>query len=173
MTMTTVTENRRVAYDPTKPRLAEPDEIEEVMTMCRHLHRENGIFPLDEVGLREDMLAALNRQSGIVGVMGSHHKLEAIMYLMLAKFRHTREMHLEEIFSYVPPNHRKSTHAKLMIEWAKEMADGLGVRLLIGIISTVRTEAKVRLYRRQLGAPVGAFFLYGTNKQVAGNGTEH
>lgn len=141
--------------------------------MCRHLHREIGLYTLEEVFVRERMMEALNRTNGIVGVMGAHHKLEAIMYLTLCSCWYTREVHLEEMFSYVAPNHRKSTHAKLMVEWAKEMADGLGVRLFIGIVSTVRTEAKVRLYRRQLGVPVGAYFIYGTNKQVAGNGTEH
>lgn len=172
-------------YDPTKPRLAEPDEINDVMAMCKSLHRENGQFPLDEEKVRARMIAALSRtQGGIVGVIGEHHRIEAMMYLTLSQFWYTNEMHVEEIFSYVspahrrspdvkPPFHRRPSHAILLVEWAKETADSLGLRLFIGIVSTIKTEAKVRLYRRLLGPPVGAYFIYGQNRQPAGNGTEH
>lgn len=159
--------------DPVNPRLAEPDELNDVMAMCKALHRENGQFPLNEEKLRERMEAAVNRKWGMVGVIGHHHKIEALIFMTIAQFWYTDENHLEELFSYVSPQHRKTTHAKRLVEWAKETADTLGMKLLIGIISTIKTEAKVRLYRRQLGAPIGAYFLYGFNRQTAGNNTEH
>jgi GNAT superfamily N-acetyltransferase len=174
MTMTTVTENRRVAYDPSKPRLAEPDEINEVVRMAKAGYREQAQYAIDELMLIEGMRRALAREDyGIVYVIGAHRKIEAIMYLTLAQFRFTKEQHIEDIFLYVSPLHRRTTHAKWLIETAKEAADKLGVRLFLSVVSTLRTEAKVRLYRRQLGPPVGAYFVYGTNKQVFGNGTEH
>ena len=66
---------------------------------------------------------------------------------------------LVELFNFVHPAHRRSTHAKSLIGHAKGYADQLGIPLVIGIISNHRTEAKVRLYRRML-PKAGEFFTY-------------
>lgn len=169
-----VTLVRYSSYGPTKPRLAELDEVDDIMKLCRRLHRENGQFPMDDVMVRERIRDALTREKlGIIGVIGKHHKIEAVIYLMLSSFWFTQEMHVEELFSYVPPEHRKSSHAKMLIEYAKETADALKMRLFIGVVSTIRTQAKVRLYRRQLGEPVGAYFIYGKCGYLVGTDTEH
>ena len=57
--------------------------------------------------------------------------------------------------------------SKDMIAWSKSIADHFGIPLMMGIVSSERTQAKVRLLKRQLGEPVGAFFMYG-QKQAAG-----
>jgi GNAT superfamily N-acetyltransferase len=160
-------------YDPSKPRLAEPDEIDEVMKLCKRLDLENGRFPTNWVKVYERMQEAVNRRSGIVGVIGRHRKLEAIIYLVMSSFWNTDEVHVEEIFAFVPPEHRRSTHAKLLVEFAKETADSMKMRLFMGVVSTIRTQAKVRLYRRMLGEPVGAYFIYGTCGYLQGTDTEH
>jgi hypothetical protein len=161
--------------DPSKPRLAEPDEIDDIMKLCRRLHHENGQhFPLDEAAVYERMTDALSRKKlGIVGVIGAHRKIEAIIYLVLSSFWFTQEMHVEELFSFVPPEFRRSSHAKLLIQFAKETADSLKMKLFIGVVSNIRTQAKVRLYRRLLGEPIGAYFLYGKGGYLQGTNTEH
>jgi GNAT superfamily N-acetyltransferase len=160
-------------YDPTKPRLAEPDEIDDVMKLCKRLDLENGRFPTNWAKVYERMQEAVNRRSGIVGVIGQHRKLEAIIYLVMSSFWNTDEVHIEEIFAYVPPEHRRSTHAKQLIEFAKETADSVKMRLFMGVLSTIRTQAKIRLYRRMLGEPVGAYFIYGKGGYLQGTNTEH
>ena len=50
--------------------------------------------------------------------------------------------------------------------------DDLGIPLIIGVLSNQRTEAKIRLYERQFGAPAGAFFLYNVHTGHE-NVTEH
>lgn len=66
---------------------------------------------------------------------------------------------LEELSSFVLPEFRRSNNAKDLIDFAKGCAKQIGVPLIIGIVSNHRTQAKVELYRRRLGAPAGAFFL--------------
>ena len=73
--------------------------------------------------------------------------------------------HLNEIWCFVHPDHRRSTHARRLIEFGKWCADrlsGEGVRvpLLLGIVTRHRLLPKLRLFQRQ--APqVGAIFMHG------------
>jgi hypothetical protein len=39
----------------------------------------------------------------------------------------------------------------------------MGMPLLIGVQNDVRTKGKLRLYERQFGQPIGAFFKYEPN----------
>ena len=78
---------------------------------------------------------------------------------------------LLELSLYIHPDHRKSTYAKQLMAFSKQASDGLQLNLTIGVFSTVRTDAKVRLYKRQF-TPVGAFFKYtptSAGESVQGN----
>lgn len=138
-----------------------------LMDMCRLLHSENGIFPLDEELVRDMLHRAFNRGGGLIGVIGEKDKLEGMIYLHISNYWYSREVYLEELFNFVHPDHRRSHHAKALIDFAKKCAGGdTGVRLLIGVVSNIQTQAKVRLYERQLGPPAGAFFLYPSEKRM-------
>jgi hypothetical protein len=71
---------------------------------------------------------------------------------------------LEELANFTHPDHRKSKHAETLLQWTKMLSDKLEIPLTIGIISNVRTEAKVRLYRRHFPY-MGGFFVY--NRELA------
>jgi GNAT superfamily N-acetyltransferase len=73
---------------------------------------------------------------------------------------------LDEHLNFVDPAHRSSSHAKALISYAKHCADQIGIRLVIGVLSTKRTKAKVRLYERQL-TPAGCFFVHPAPADVA------
>lgn len=139
-------------------RLANPDDEEGIMALCRMLHEENGLFPLDDDMVRDTIRKAFNKQ-GFIGVIGAKDALEGIIYMVISNFWYSKKPHLEELFNYVHPDHRKSEHAKSLIEFAKKCATN-DIRLVIGVISNTRTEAKIRLYERRLGKPAGAFFVY-------------
>jgi hypothetical protein len=70
---------------------------------------------------------------------------------------------LEERIVFVKKEFRaaKGGRARKLCEFAKQSAERLGLPLMIGILSTERTEGKVRLYRRVFGEPSGAFWLIG------------
>jgi hypothetical protein len=69
---------------------------------------------------------------------------------------------LLELTNFVHPDHRRNRYAKQLINFAKTVSDNLGIDLMIGIVSNKRTEAKIRLYQRQL-QPVGAYFIHHPN----------
>lgn len=132
------------------------------MALLRLLHAENSLegFAMDEDMVRNTLRRAFNRQGGIVGVIGEPGHLEAGIYLSLSQMWYSAAWHLAELWNFVHPDHRRSPHAKSMIAFAKHCAEELSVPLIIGIVSNERTEAKVRLYERQLAKPAGAFFIW-------------
>jgi GNAT superfamily N-acetyltransferase len=95
---------------------------------------------------------------GIIGVVGRTGSLEAMVFLLIGQFWYSTHHHIEELLVFVDPEHRKSKHAQAIIEWMKEQVEKTGLPLMTGIMSTHRTEAKVRLYSRML-PKVGAFFF--------------
>jgi hypothetical protein len=92
-------------------------------------------------------------------VIGAPGNIEAAIFLMIVQHWYASEHHIEELFCYVRPDCRRSTHAKTMITFARDCAEKIGVPLLIGIMTGVRMAAKVRMYRRILGPPAGAYFI--------------
>jgi GNAT superfamily N-acetyltransferase len=141
-------------------RLATPADEPDILAMCGELHAENGVFPMDDGRVREWIGKAIHKKGGIIGLIGPVGALEAIGFLMITCFDYTTEFHLSEQFNFVRPAFRNKPHARALIEWAKGCADELHLKLFIGVISSQRTEAKIRLYRKILGEPSGAWFVY-------------
>lgn len=143
-----------------KVRLAIAEDLPEILALGKELHAENGLMEMNETTIANAARAAVIGNDGIAGVIGKPGHIEGIIYLQLRQFWYSDKMHLEEMFLYIVPEYRRSNHAKAFIEFAKSAALKLGVPLLIGVLSSHRTEAKVRLYERRLGKPAGCYFLF-------------
>ena len=156
------------AHPATIVRLATAHDEQAIMELCHMLHGENGVFAMSDDHVRNILASAFRRQGGIIGVIdGDDGQLEGCILLTIQRMWYSDQFFLDEMFSFVRPDRRGRGQARALIEFAKGAADKIGVPLLIGIISNQRTEAKVRLYQRQLGAPAGAFFLYGARSGEA------
>lgn len=152
---------------PSVVRLAGPADSQEVWRLFLCAHNENSLFPLAPEKVQWLMNRALNPAlippddmgpRGIIGVIGPVGALEAIVFLLIGQFWYSNDHHLEELIVYTDPEHRKSDHARAMIQWMKDQVKNTGLPLMTGILSNHRTEAKVRLYSRML-PKVGAFFF--------------
>lgn len=141
-------------------RLATAQDEPELLRLLRMMHQENGILSLDEDSARRMFARAFEGKGGIIGVIGPPDDIRAAIMLVFSKFWYTNDDHLEDCFNYVRPDHRKSDYAKTLIGFAKNCSDEIGVPLFIGILTNNRMAEKVRLYRRSLGYPAGAFFTY-------------
>jgi hypothetical protein len=142
-------------------RLAMPSDEEEIMEMCRRLHFENGLFELDEPKVRDCLKRYYDRAGAIVGVIGKPSKIEASTCLIFSEMYYSKQWHLAELWNFVMPEYRRSRNAEALLEFGKRSADKIGIPLITGIITNSRTAEKVRLYRRKLGYPAGAFFIHG------------
>lgn len=149
-------------------RIATRDDAPEILKLLNVMHSESGLMPLDEQCAGEFFERAFNRKGGIIGVIGEPGDIEAMIYLLITRFWYTKEHHLEECFNFVRPDQRqKADHARKLLAFAKECADTIQIPLVVGVLTNHRMEGKVRLYRRSLGIPAGAFFVYNANWSMA------
>ena len=144
-------------------RIAQRADEEELMAMCRRLHRENGVFEFDDDKVRSILHKCFDRTGAIVGVIGEPGHIEASICLMISNLYYTADWHLDEFWNFVDADYRRSHNAEALVRFAKDCADKMHIPLLIGIITNRHMAGKVRLYRRLLGSPTGAFFLYNSN----------
>jgi hypothetical protein len=141
-------------------RIATREDEDGVLEMCRRLHTENGLFTLNENKVRDTIRKCYDAKGTIVGVIGPPGGLEASTCLSISDTHYTDDWHLVELWNYVIPECRKSRNAEALIEFGKSCSDRMGIPLFTGIITEKSLAGKVRLYRRRLGNPTGAFFVH-------------
>lgn len=158
---------------PSIVRPAVAADHEEIWRLFRLHADENALFPLCESKVNFYLDRVLNPKSvgaddtgprGLIGVIGPVGALEGAIMLMLASPWYSEEITLDDCMNFVDPGHRKSNHAKALISYAKYLVDRVreghpDFKMTLGVVSTERTAAKIRLYSRQL-EPVGAWFVY-------------
>lgn len=145
-------------------RVGTASDVVPVMEMAFMTARENGVVSPDKDKVLAEFWPALNLDHGVVGIIGEAKKPEGYILLRIGTMWYTTEPTLEERVAYVVPQFRnaKGGRARKLCEFAKMTAEKLGLPLTIGVLSNIRTEAKIRLYRRIFGEPAGAFWLWGT-----------
>lgn len=141
-------------------------DFNDLIALGHEVFHENGLMNLDEDLIRNGALAAIQGVDSVIGCIGPVGAVHAAIHLSMRHFWYTSSPHLEELWAYVRPDYRKSRNAQALVEFAKELAIELNRPLLIGVLSSHRTEAKVKMYRRRLGAPKGAYFLYNAETGV-------
>lgn len=153
--------------NPQRIRVANAADEEDLVQLCAALHAEIGLFGIDfgkvRATLREAYIPPVEVRRAIVGVIGGQGEpVQGAIYLSFNQEWYSPDFFCTEMFNFVYPEFRAHTHnSHDLIAWAKTVSDGFGLPLLIGVLSTDRTEAKVRHYRKQFGPPRGAWFGYG------------
>jgi GNAT superfamily N-acetyltransferase len=159
-----------------KIRLGTPADEKGMLKLALNAWEENGIKGVNPEKMLGMIKPALYLWQGLVGIIGEpNEKIEAAVLLRTSQMWYSDNWMLEEKAIFVDPEFRsaKGGRARRLCEFSKKVADDLGLPLLIGVLSNQRTEAKVRLYERQFGAPAGAFFLYNVQTGHENNVTEH
>lgn len=145
-------------------RIGTPYDLDGVMKMALMVCKENGIFEPNIDKLLYDIWPSLHQQHGLIGVIGKPgEELEGFVLLRVTTMWYSDAPIVEEKTVFIHPEYRSNSggRARKLCEFSKQVADELGLPLLIGVLSTNRTQSKVKLYERVFGEPAGAFFLYG------------
>lgn len=148
-----------------KVRLATPEEVDDVMRLALMCCEENQFIQTSPVKVLEQVWAGLKLDRGMVGVIGEPGAIEGGVLLRIGPVWYSNNDVIEEKAVFVHPDFRsaKGGRAARLIEFSKSIADQLGLPLCIGVLSSHRTEAKVRAYRRVIGEPSGAYWVYWSN----------
>ena len=144
-------------------RIGTPADLDDVMEAAVEAVREIGLMEPDPERLLQDVWPALNQDRGLIGIISKPGgKAEGGVLLRVGKMWYSDQDVLEERVIFIPPQYRsvKGGRARRLCEFSKKTAEDLGLPLLIGVMSTVRTEAKIKMYQRHFGKPKGAVFLY-------------
>ena len=144
-------------------RIGTPEDLDAVMEIALAACEENGFLNPNPQKLLAEIWPALHQDHGIIGVIGrAGGPIEGVVLLRVGTMWYSDDKVLEEKAIFIHPKYRsaKGGRAKRMCEFSKMASDKLGYPLIIGVLSNSRTEAKVRMYKRQFGEPSGAFFLY-------------
>jgi len=153
-------------------RKAVPEDWDSIWDLFRLLHEENGVFNLSEHKINYLLDRIVRPEKipegdtgirGFMGVIGPVGAIEGLLIMVLGTFWYSDDIIFEEYANFVHPDHRRSNHAKALLAYSRHMSDNVQIPLVIGIISNLRTAAKVRLYRRTL-EEAGSFFLYNSAK---------
>lgn len=148
-------------------RVAKAPDHDEVWRLLMAGHAENALFPLAEDKVQWFVNRMLSPGDiplddtgvrGVIGVIGPPGALEGLVFVIIGEFWYSHAKHLEEIIVYVDPKHRRSHHAKSLVQWMKDQVELTGLPLITGILSNERVEPKCRLYQRML-PKIGEFFF--------------
>ena len=152
-------------------RFATAADTESIIACLRTMHDENGLFTLSEGKIRNIIECALTPSDGamrpIIGVIGEPGNIEATICLMLTQLYYTDEWHLGDMWNFIRPDCRKKNLIDSLLDFGAACSEKSGYPFMSAVVSNKRTEAKVRIYRRHFGEPLGAFFLYRPTARAA------
>lgn len=142
-----------------------PEDVHDIMDLAMQACDENGFVEPNPTRLLAEIWPALNREKGIVGIVGvPGERPQGAILLRIGNIWYSDQEILEERAVFIHPDFRsaKGGRARKLCDFSKKVADELGMPLSIGVLSSDRTEGKIRMYERIFGKPSGAYFLYGT-----------
>jgi len=142
-----------------------PEDVHDIMDLAMQACDENGFVEPNPTRLLAEIWPALNREKGIVGIVGvPGKKPQGAILLRICNIWYSDQEILEERAVFIHPDFRsaKGGRARKLCDFSKKVADELGMPLTIGVMSNQRTSGKIRMYERIFGEPSGAYFLYGT-----------
>jgi len=145
-----------------KVRIGTPEDLDQVMQLALQMHDEIGMTNVNPQNILKEVYPSLHLDRGIMGIIGPSDAIEGGILLRVGRFFYSDDDVLEEKGVFIHSGFRsaKGGRARKLCEFAKKTSDSMGMPLLIGVQNDVRTKGKLRLYERQFGEPIGAFFKY-------------
>lgn len=139
-------------------RFARADDMEAVRDLLALMHREAPVGAWCEAAVREH-LGAVMRDGCVVLSLAGDGSPVGTLGLSPQQFWWSQDWSLQERWVFVHPQHRRAPHARALLVAARDAAISLSIPLVAGVFSDRRADAKVRLFSRVLGQPIGATFL--------------
>jgi hypothetical protein len=147
-------------------RLATPEDIPEIIRLFREYLKENNQNKFNEEKLVGIISLHYKKNGGIIGVVGKEGRsLDGMTILVVQQSWYSDDFQLQELILYIDQGSRKSSYAKQLMIFAKKATELLDLELRIGVWSSERTEAKMKLYGRQFNFR-GGFFSWNEKSKV-------
>lgn len=132
-----------------------------LMKVLERNHEENPLATLSWPKVEAIVRRGIDQELALIGVIrGPKGVIEATAGFLISQWWFSEEFHLEELWIYVVPEYRRSTHARHLYRWAKYLSDEMKMPIVSGVMTLEKMRPKVRLAQREL-PQVGAVFMYG------------
>lgn len=148
-----------ITIKPANVRIAVRADEDSIYDLLCSLYKENATFSMNERKVRNTIKKATQCDGGIIGLIEKDGKIVGIFGSLISQFWYTDDYYLDELWNFVHPDYRKSSYSRDLIDFAKWASEALDIPLLMGIMSTKRTEAKMGMYDRKLKM-IGAFYVH-------------
>ena len=150
---------------PASVRVATRADEDRIFALMHLAHKENAVACINNQKVWDKIRLATRKKGGVIGIIDGPKGLEGVICMCMAQWWYSDDWHVEELINFVHPDCRRSDHAKDLLSFAKWFTEQMELPLFIGVLSNIRTEAKVRLYGRRLDN-VGAVFCHNMNKEI-------
>lgn len=127
-------------------RVAQSDDIAEILPLLRAMHTEIGQFSMDEEKVATgiaDVVAA-----GAAFVLVEEGEIVGSIGLAGAEPWYTRERLIIDRWIYIAPDHRSPHSFEMLVAAARAAGQALGKRVLLQLYTTRDTQRKELLFRR-------------------------
>lgn len=164
----------QAAINTSLVRLAEPEDVDELVQMARELHRESALrdgadqpIPFSEKKARQTIESSFESKAGaIIGIIGEPGGLEGSVCVAWTDHWYSDHLVLQERWNFVRPEYRKTQNAKVLINFSKLIATVVWRPLIMSCV--VAERPKMRLYERTTGCEsVGGYFVFNPDRMEA------
>ena len=144
---------------PQTVRVATRKDEDRIFAIMHLAHKENAVAGINNQKVWDKIRLATRKKGGVIGVIDGPQGIEGVICMVMSQWWYSDDWHVEELINFVHPDYRRSDHAKNLLDFSKWFSEQMDLPLFIGVLSNIRTEAKVRLYGRRL-QNVGAVFCH-------------
>ncbi len=160
-------------------RLATMADRPAILAMLVEAWDENGVMEVDWDKVKAHIDLWLTQKEGFILLIdGDDGEIAASFCAIVEEWWYTKTWSITERWNYVRAPYRHSHYAADLIDVALRISDRWNLALSMGITSTIRLKAKIRLYRRKM-TMAGAVFIHGLERcpgplglKAKGNGAD-
>jgi hypothetical protein len=147
---------------PAGLRLAQPTDADRLFDLCMAAYWEGGFGGRDDTVVRAVIARALNRESGVFGIIDGPDRIEAMLGLEPAKmwYGSDADWYWHDLTFFVHPLHRRSRHAITLFKFACWWERHIRMPVVLGVFPTTELELKEAMFERY-GKRVGSMYLIG------------
>lgn len=125
---------------------------------------ENALAPVNEFKVLSTIKLATERKGAVIGVIEEQSEIAASVGLIMGQFWYSEQWHYQDLWCYVHPEYRRhrrgnTNFAQMLLQFVKWWGEQAGACVFMGVATTDRTLAKVRLFARQMPI-IGAGFWW-------------
>lgn len=141
-------------------RIATAHDKPGMVSLLHAMWEENGVASLSVPKMLQALDRGLARDRSIIGVIEKDGIIMGSIGLFVSSMWYSDDYHVEDLWNFVHPAHRHSSYARDLLNFAKKTCESLDTQLLIAVLSSTRTQAKVRMYEKIYGPSLGAIFCW-------------